>query len=124
MTWLTDLTAWLSALLDNRPALAVVVGLVFSLAVTQWAKFVLLHTHWLPDPKRWIVRAIAMPLGALATWATLPDAMPHRIRILVGVTVGAAAPYVYQLGTALLYRLWPQLEARLSADPYGERDGG
>lgn len=121
MTWLTGLTDWLTALLSNRPALAVVLGLISSLALTQWAKFVLLHTDWLPDPQRWIVRAIALPVGATATYLTLPDTTEPAVRVLIGLAVGAAAPYVYQVVTAVLYRLWPSLEARLSVDPYGDQ---
>ena len=123
MQWLTDITAYLTALLNNRPALAIVIGLVFSLAVTQWLKFVLLRTHWLPDPKKWIVRAIALPVGAAATFVAFPESIELEVRALVSVCVGAAAPYVYQLVTAVLYRLWPQIEPRLSADPYGDREG-
>ncbi len=118
MEWLTGVTAWLSALLANRPALAIVIGLVFSLAVTQWLKFVLLHTAWLPDPKKWIIRAIALPIGAAATVIALPADFEWVVRILIGIGVGAVAPYVYRIVTAVLYRIWPQLEPRLSVDPY------
>lgn len=121
MDTLNGITAYLSALLTNRPALAIVVGLIVSLAFTQWVKFVLLHTPWLPDPRRWIVQAIALPIGAAATYVTLPDSIEWHIRGLVGLSVGAAAPYVYRVVTAVLYRLWPQLEQRLSVDPYGDK---
>ena len=50
MDTLNSVTAYLSALIANRPALAIVIGLIVSLAFTQWVKFVLLHTAWLPDP--------------------------------------------------------------------------
>jgi hypothetical protein len=121
MNTLREITAYLEALLQNRPVLAIAVGLVFALAMTQWLKFVLLRTHWLPDPKRWIVQALAMPLGASATFVVFPAKDAElAVRIIVALAVGAAAPYVYRLVTAILYRLWPQLEARLSADPYGD----
>jgi hypothetical protein len=127
MTLVNEITAYLTALLNNRLVLAIVVGLVFALALTQWFKFVLLRTTWLPDPQKWIVRAIALPLGALACFLTLPEDMPLKVRVIVALAIGAAAPYVYQLATAVLYRGRPQLEARMSADPYREsecRPGG
>lgn len=121
---LNGITAYITALLANRPALAILIGLTFSLGLTQWLKFVLLRTHWLPDPSVWIIKAIAMPVGALATFLALPPTMEWIVRLLVGVATGALAPYAYRLITAVLYRFWPDLEARLSVDPYAEKPGG
>lgn len=123
MQWLTDLTAYLSALLSNRPVMAVLIGLVFSLALTQWLKFILLKVNWLPDPRRWIVKAVALPIGAAGTFAALPADMEFILRILVGVMVGAIAPYVYQIGTALIGKFAPDVREKLSVDPYGKLDG-
>lgn len=122
MNLIETITSYVSALLANRPALAVIIGLVFSLAFTQWLKFVLLHVDWLPDPKRWIVRAVALPIGAVATYVAFPDGTPTEVRALVGVAVGAVAPYVYQVATAIIGRFFPEVQARLSVDPYGELD--
>lgn len=121
---LNGITAYLGALLANRPVLAIVLGLAFSLGLTQWLKFVLLHTRWLPDPQVWIIKAIAMPIGALTTFLALPPETAPLLRLLIGVGTGVSAPYVYRLITAVLYRLWPELEARLSVDPYADKPGG
>ena len=115
---LNDITAYLSALLANRPVMAVLIGLVFSLALTQWLKFVLLRTKWLPDPNRWIIRALALPIGAGATFAALPADMEWIMRLLLGMVVGASAPYVYQLMQAVLWKFAPEVAKRLSVDPY------
>lgn len=123
MQWLNDLTAYLSALLANRPVMAVLIGLVFSLALTQWLKFILLHVNWLPDPRRWIIKAVALPIGAIATFVALPNSIEVVLRALIGVATGASAPYIYQVGTAIIGKFWPDLRQKLSVDPYGKLDG-
>jgi hypothetical protein len=122
MNWLKDLPGFLTAVLDNRFAPAIIVGLIFALALTQWIKFVLLRVNWLPDPRRWIIRAIALPIGALATYVTLPASVETVLRVMVSLSVGAIAPYAYEVITAVLVKFWPALEARLSVDPYGDFD--
>lgn len=123
MNLIETITGYVSALLANRPALAVVIGLVFSLAVTQWLKFVLLNVDWLPDPRRWIIKAIALPIGAVATFAALPADMEIVLRALIGMATGASAPYLYQVATAVIGKFWPDVRAKLSVDPYGKLDG-
>lgn len=123
MDLLNSITAYLSALLTNRPVMAVLIGLVFSLALTQWLKFILLAVHWLPDPRRWLIKAIALPIGAVATFAALPADMEIVLRALIGMATGASAPYLYQIATAIIGKFWPDVRARMSVDPYGKLDG-
>lgn len=123
MDLLKSITEYLSSLLTNRPVMAVLIGLVFSLALTQWLKFILLNVNWLPDPRRWLIKAIALPVGALATFVALPSEVEVVLRALIGVSTGAVAPYVYQVGTAIIGKFWPDVRAKLSVDPYGKLDG-
>lgn len=122
MNILDWLMGFVTKAVENRVFLAVVIGLVFALAVTQWLKFVLVKTKWLPDPEVWILKATALPLGAVPTIMVLPTDIELVVRILLGVVVGASAPYVYKVTTAILYRVWPQLEQRLSVNPYQDGD--
>lgn len=123
MDLLKSITDYLSALLANRPVMAVLIGLVFSLALTQWLKFILLNVHWLPDPRRWIIKAVALPIGAVATFVALPNEVEAILRALIGLSTGAVAPYVYQVGTAIIGKFWPDVREKLSVDPYGKLDG-
>lgn len=114
------LMAFITKLVENRIVLAVVVGLVFALAVTQWLKFVLLKTKWLPDPDKWILQAAALPIGAVPTAVVLPHEMEFLIRCLIGVVVGASAPYAYNLIQAMLWKVAPSVAEKLSVNPYKE----
>ena len=119
--WFNELLTAIDAALAHGAALSILLGLALALAGSQWLKFVLLNTHWLPDPKRWIIKAMALPLGAVTTYVTWPGSEDRGVQMAVALMVGLVAPYFYQLATALLYRLWPGLEERLSVDPYGDR---
>lgn len=123
MDIINAITAYIEGFATHRIALAVLIGLAVSLAGTQWLKFVFLRVARLPNPTVLGIRAMALPLGAAATFVVLPHEMEWIVRAMIGLMVGLVAPYVYRLITAVLYRLWPDLEQRLSVDPYGdERD--
>lgn len=117
MDILNAVTTYLSALLANRPALAVLVGLICTLGLTQWIKFVLTRSKRLPDPQRWILDACALPIGAVSTYLILPAEFGHTVRVLIGISVGASAPLVYVVITQILYRIWPGLEGKISFTP-------
>lgn len=118
MNWLTDITEYLTKLVENRIGLSILVGLVASLALTQWAKFILLKTKWLPDPEVWIIKAVSLPIGAAATFLVLPNSIEWVVRLLIGISVGAVAPYVYRVIVAVLP---DSISKRLSVDPYGDK---
>jgi len=121
--WLDNLLTAIDTALQHGAALSILLGLAIALAGTQWLKFVLLRTSWLPDPRRWIVKTLSLPLGAVTTYTTWPGGQDRGVQVSIALAVGLLAPYVYMLATAILYRIWPDLERRLSADPYLERDG-
>lgn len=106
----------LNTLLGSPHAVAIFLGLVISWFGTQWVKFRLpLPAPW-SVRRRWMVRLASLPLGFMPTFLLWPGAL--RERALWGLAVAFAAPTAYRLATAVLYRLWPDLEKRLSSDPY------
>lgn len=110
----------LSALLASPHAVAIFLGLIISWFGTQWLKFRLpLPDEW-NVRRRWMVRLASLPLGFMPTFLLWPGLV--RERALWALGVAFAAPTVYRLVTAILYRIWPDLENRLSVDPYRDDD--
>ena len=99
-------------LLQHGFALSVAVGLVVSIAGTQYVK----RLPWTTS-NRWLIRAIALPLGFLPTYFMWPVHQFTAIRFFIALAVGLAAPLIYQGVTLALYYKWPQLEKHLSAEP-------
>lgn len=123
MNLIETITEYLTKLVENRIGLSILVGLIFSLALTQWAKFVLLHTAWVSEkgkaPDVWVIKAVALPVGAVPTFLILPDSIEWVVRVLIGVSVGAVAPYAYRVIVAVLP---DSISQRLSVDPYGDKE--
>lgn len=110
----------LSTLLASPHAVAIFLGLIISWFGTQWMKFRLpLPPVW-SARRRWMVRLASLPLGFVPTFLMWPGVRHERAMWALGVAF--AAPTVYRLVTAVLYRFWPDLETRLSADPYRDED--
>ena len=100
-----------TALLANPRAVAVFLGLVIAWGGTQFLKF------QLGLPSRWTIRVVSLLLGFVPTFIMWPGMLEERVLWALGVAV--SAPFVYRLLTwGFLYRFWPELENRLSADPY------
>lgn len=107
-------------LFTDQRFMAVLLGLIISLAGTQFVKF---RLPWPPAweaSHRWAVRAVSLPLGLIPTWRLWPD--DGHVGFYVGLAVGFGAPTAYRIVTALIYRKWPDLEARWSARPGGAED--
>jgi hypothetical protein len=99
---------------------SILLGLVLSLLLTQFVKRVFPIAEWCNARKservyRLVLRSIAFFSASIATFATWPAG--SAFRIYVAIAVGLATPIFYQVGTAIAYRVWANLEARLSGDP-------
>ena len=98
--------------LQHGAALSIILGLVVSIAGTQYAK----RLEAFPS-HRWAIRALALPLGFVATFFTWPIHELNAVRLFLALSVGLSSPLVYQGVTLALYWKWPQLEGKLSAQP-------
>lgn len=99
---------------------SILLGLVLSLLLTQFVKQVFPISEWCNVREneriyRLALRSFAFVSASIATFATWPAESPFRI--YVALAVGLATPLFYQVGTAIAYRVWSNLEARLSGDP-------
>ena len=112
MDLLNNILAGIETALQHGAALSIILGLIVSIAGTQYVK----RLDAFPS-HRWIIRALALPLGFFATFLTWPIHELNAVRFFLALAVGLAAPLVYQGATLALYWKWPQLEARLSAQP-------
>lgn len=113
MSMLNGILNGLVALFGNAMAVSILFGLAISLAGTQWLKFrVPMRESW-QDEYKWFVRLIAFPLGFFPTYYT----WPAEHKVWVALTVALTSPVLYKIAVAVLYWKWPQLEAKLSAQP-------
>lgn len=117
-----QITSALAAFLASAHAVAIFLGLVIAWFGTQWLKFRLPLPAACGVMRRWIVRLASFPLGFVPTFLLWPGSI--RERALWAVAVAFAAPTAYRLATAVLYRYWPELESRLSLDPYRDDEQG
>lgn len=114
MNWFNNLLTAIDTALEHGAALSIILGLIVAIAGTQYVK----RLEW-TTANRWWIRAIALPLGFVATFFTWPAAGITGVRVFLALAVGLMAPMLYQFVTFLLYLKWPQLERHLSADPSG-----
>jgi len=112
MSILQSILDGITAVVANLYFAAIFLGLVISLAGTQWIKFNL------PVPHRWLVRAVGLPLGMIPTWLIWPD----QFGWAWGLAVGFGAPWVYKGAVALISMKWPEFAARLSAVRADEKE--
>ena len=98
--------------LQHGAALSIILGLIVAIAGTQYVK----RLDAFPS-KKWLIRALALPLGFFTTFFTWPFHELSAVRFFLALAVGLSAPLIYQGVTLLLYWKWPQLEQKLSAAP-------
>ena len=110
--WFPELLKAMNAALQEGAALSILLGLAVAIGGTQYVK----RLEAFPS-HRWVIRALALPLGFITTYLTWPMANLSALRFFIALATGLMAPLVYQGVTALLYWKWPQLEKRFSADP-------
>lgn len=113
------------ALLSNPWITTVVVAWLLQFSATQLVK---VHPRVLALPdraRRVFLRTLSTALGIPIAWGMLPgEPLTTTQEVWVACAVGAAFPWVYKVGTAVLYRLFPWLEAALSAERSGPPGGG
>lgn len=109
---LNQILSAIDTALEHGAALSIILGLIVAICGTQYVK----RLDVFPS-KRWAIRALALPLGWATTFFTWPIHQFSAVRFFLALAVGLAAPLIYQGVTLLLYLKWPQLEARLSAEP-------
>lgn len=97
---------------QHGEVLAIVLGFLVSISLTQFVK----QLRWFPS-KRWLIRAMAVPLGAVVTFSAWPVHEFTAIRFWIAVAVGGLCPPVYQAATWAIYKFWPGAEKHLSAAP-------
>lgn len=112
MSILNSILEGIEAALQHGAALSILLGLIVAIAGTQYVK----RLEAFPSHK-WAIRGLALPLGFCATYFTWPVHELNAVRIFLALAVGLSAPLVYQGGVFLLYKRWPELESRLSAQP-------
>jgi hypothetical protein len=99
---------------------AILVGFVFSIGLTQLAKFSAAFDR-LPRPQhRAATRAVAFCFAASATWLLWPDR--GMAGPVIGVALGLIAPAAYTLTARILVHFWPWLDPVISARPDPKRE--
>lgn len=99
-------------------ALAIAMGILIGSAATQWIKRTF-PPHVLFGIKQsyavTLLRIVAFVLSALPTFYMWPETRQHGI--WVALFVGFATPAIYKIATFFLYKKFPKLEERMSANP-------
>lgn len=112
MEYLKSLIEAINLLLQEGAALSVLLGLVVAICGTQYVK----KLEAFPSRKG-PIRALALPLGFLATYFTWPVHEFNAIRVFVSIAVGLSAPVVYSTFVSLVAIKWPNFAAKMSAAP-------
>jgi hypothetical protein len=112
VNWLETILKAINLVLQEGAALSILLGLAVSIGGTQYVK----RLEWFPSKSR-AIRALAFPLGFVATYFTWPVHGFTGVRFFLAVAVGLAAPGVYWVAVQFIYRKWPHLEQKLSACP-------
>jgi hypothetical protein len=113
MTYLEKFIAAVNLLLREGAALSLLLGYVVAIGGTQFVKR--LETVNL---RKWGIRLwLALPLGFLGTFCTLPSTGRIGVEIFLALAVGLTAPAVYSGGVRVLFHYWPWLEPKISAQP-------
>lgn len=110
--WFPELLKAMNAALQEGAALSILLGLAVAIGGTQYVK----RLEACPS-QRWVIRAMALPLGFATTYFTWPIHELSAVRFFIALATGLMAPLVYQGVTGALYWRWPQLEKHFSADP-------
>lgn len=118
MEWLEQFISAVNLLLKEGAALSLILGYTAAIGGTQFVKRI--ETVNL---RKWGIRLwLALPMGFVATFCTLPlDGRPG-VRVFISLAVGLTAPLVYSAGVKVLYHFWPWLEPKLSAQPLPPED--
>lgn len=112
MDLLKAILAGIELALQYGAALSIILGLIVSIAGTQYVK----RLEVFPS-KKWWIRGLALPLGFFTTFYTWPIHELNAVRIFLALAVGLSAPLIYQLIVMVLYKKWPDLEKHISAQP-------
>lgn len=113
MTWLEQFIKAVNLLLSEGAALSILLGYVIAIGGTQYIKsFEAIYF------KPLAIRALmALPLGFVATFFTLPIEGRLALRAVIAAAVGLTAPAVYSLTIRVLYHFWPWMETKISQQP-------
>lgn len=119
------ITSWIEAVVGWFEIIpirvwSIVIGLMVSLLLTQFVKSVFPIGLWCKVRQgetvyRTVLRSFAFFVAFAATFATWPSDDAFRIYVALGV--GLATPVFYKVATSVAYRVWSNLEDRLSGDP-------
>jgi len=112
MQWLKNLLDAINLVLQEGAALSILLGLLVAIFGTQYVK----RLEAFPS-KKWAIRALALPLGFVATFFTWPVHQISALRIFISLAVGLAAPVVYSAVISLIAIKWPEFAKRMSANP-------
>ncbi len=112
MDWLKSLLEAINLVLQEGAALSLLLGYVVAIGGTQYVKRL-----EAVNLQKWAIRALALPLGFVATFSTWPIPGVSGVRVFVALAVGLSSPGVYSIVTRCLYKRWPHLEEKLSAQP-------
>lgn len=92
---------------------AVLVGTLAAISITQIAKMAVIQ--WAPrNGGRGLWYSVQFVIGLAVTWANWRTLLGLSWGLAVG---GFIAPSLYTIGTRILYRYFPEAEAKLSASP-------
>lgn len=111
-SWLRTFFIVFEVALEHGLAYSVLIGWVIAIGGTQYIK----HLPW-TSTNKWVIRLTALPLGLVTTYMLWPIAAVSAVRFFTALAVGVSAPWVYQVVTSVLFKFWPHLETRISANP-------
>jgi len=106
----------LNAAVANPYFVALGLSLVISLAGTQWLKFRLVVPVRYASYHRWWVRVISLPLGFVPTFLLWPGTPAEAA--MWGLAAAFSGPFVYKVFMSTLYKFFPHLEDKTSANPW------
>lgn len=111
--WFELAGAVFSALLAQPEFMAVFVGTLTAISVTQVVKMYVIHSNLPNGPwRQWYL--VTTVVGLVATFALWRTVAGFCFGLCVG---GMFAPLLYLIGTRTLYKFWPDLQYRISATP-------
>lgn len=106
----------LNAIVANPYFVALGLSLVISLAGTQWLKFRLVVPERFAAYHRWWVRVISLPLGFFPAFLLWPGTKVEAA--MWGLAAAFSGPFVYKVFMSTLYKFFPHLEDKASANPW------
>lgn len=118
VVWIDQLEVILQHAMQNGVFLALCLGYIISIGLTQWVKML----PWTSSNK-WVIRLTALPIGFITTFFLWPSDLPHMaVRIAMSLAVGVSSPWIYQIVTRVVFKFWPHIENKISANPGGKSD--